>query len=249
MTEKRFDTHCISETGPACKVNEDSYAVLHHNGPGGSAVLVAVADGVGGLDLGEDASRAVIEALCVWWDKLDWACPPDPDHLLQEMTTAIRRANHTIFTAATRCKLKMGTTLSALLLTESEYRLYHIGDSRIYHIKNGTDDGAVEQLTTDHAKTMFARDGEKLKIKSYLTQCLGAREEFTCQKAGGAARPGDVFLVCTDGLYKTLSEEDIGGTMRRQSTDVSAVCGTLAHQALQNGERDNLTAAVVQVCM
>lgn len=246
MITYKFDVDRISDAGNGREVNEDSYLVLRHDAMVNSCVLVAVADGVGGLAHGEIASSMAVEALEKWWEKIDWTAMPRLDDLMASMTGAMKGTNNDIFHLNTKDASKSGTTLTVLLLSEDGYRIFHVGDSRVYRIGKGMF-GNIEQLTIDHSQRMpKVVDGATI-MKTYLTECLGYKPQFEHQELAGTHRPGELFLVCTDGIYKTIGEKDIGKIVRRKKNKVHKACYDLISQAKKNGERDNLTAAVVRI--
>lgn len=246
MITYKFDVDRISDAGNVKQVNEDSYVVLRHDAMTNSCVLVAVADGVGGLDHGEIASSMAVEALEKWWDTIDWAVMPSLDVLMERLSSAMQNANDDIFRVNMKKAIQSSTTLTALLLAEEGYRIFHVGDSRVYRIENGLF-GGVEQLTEDHSRLMPKMVNGQTVLKPFLTECLGYKTHFEHQELGGTCQAGDMFLVCTDGIYKTIEEKDIGKIVKRQKNKVDKACYDLVTQAKGNGEKDNLTAAVVRI--
>lgn len=246
MITYKFDVDRISDAGSVKEINEDSYVVLRHDALANSCVLIAVADGVGGLDHGEIASSMAVEALEKWWNKIDWATMPDLDALAADMAKRIQAVNDDIFRVNMKKAIQSSTTLTVLLIAEGGYRIFHVGDSRVYRIEPGMF-GGVEQLTIDHTKLMPKVVDGATVMKPYLTDCLGYKPRYEHQALSGTYQPGEMYLVCSDGIYKTIDEKDIGKVVRRQKGNVDKACFDLITRAKSNGEQDNLTAAVVRI--
>lgn len=246
MITYKFDVDRITDPGNVKTINEDCCIVLEHDHLASSVVLVAVADGVGGMDHGEIASSMVCEALQQWWDKIDWASRQGLDALMKSMSECIEQANEAIFRANTKKGIQSCTTLTVLLLAHEGYRIYHVGDSRIYHIDAGMF-GKIQALTEDHTKLMPKEVDGQTVMKPYLTECVGLQTRFQHQETGSTFEPGEIFVVCSDGIYKTIPDKEIGKIVRRQKSDVDKACYDLIVKAKNNGETDNLTAAVVRI--
>lgn len=246
MGAYRFEAAQLSDVGTTRTVNEDSCTLLQRETQTGSVLLAAVADGVGGLAQGENASAMAIEAIETWWDAVDWSSAPTLDKLLQDLAQCVQNANMEIYRAATQAGKRTGTTLSVFLLANDGYFLYHVGDSRIYKISGGMFN-SVEQLTTDHVTVQPKIVGDTTIMKSFLTDCLGYAPSFKSQQEAGQHKAGDVYLVCSDGIYKTLPDKTIGKLVRKQKSNIERACHDLIEQAKANGETDNLTALVVKI--
>ena len=220
--------------------------VLRHDALANSMILVAVADGVGGLDHGEVASSMAVGALEKWWNEIEWTGMPKLDELMPDLIRCVKDANGEICRRNAAKSVQSCTTLSVLLMSEEGYRIFHVGDSRIYCIGDGIF-GAIQQLTNDHVKLMPKQVDGATIMKAYLTDCVGIQAKFQYQQVSGSYQQGEIYLVCSDGVYKTLSEKDIGKIVRRHKNKVDVACHDLIAKAKENGETDNLTAAVVRI--
>jgi PPM family protein phosphatase len=227
-----------SEKGPIRKDNEDSvYA---------GARLLAVADGMGGHVAGEVASAAAIDAL----RPLDTDVPAG--ELLDALDHAVRRAGTSLRdkAAADPSLDGMGTTLTALLWSGSQLGLVHIGDSRAYVVR----DGEVFQITHDHTMTQSLLDDGKItpeEVESHPGRSLLLRALTT---SGGhevdlqlhEARPGDRYLLCTDGLHEVASPDAVASVLLTAVDPDEAVAGLVA-LAIDGGGPDNVTCIVADV--
>lgn len=241
-----FEIAQLSDVGTTMEINEDSHLAVSQVTAAGSTVLLAVADGVRGLGRGERASTHVISTLAAWWESIRWENAPPLQELASGLSACVQSANESILRIVQNEGHKMGTTLSVLLLQGKEYWFYHVGDTRIYCIKNRLGEN-IAQLTQDHTTLMpKVVDGATVMVP-FLTECLGHKPVLSPQQAGGIISAGDMFLVCSDGVYRTLPMHMIGQMVRRQRRNLPKACHSLVEKAKSNGEKDNLTAIVAQV--
>ncbi len=216
--------------------NEDAYLAEPRLG------VYAVADGMGGYEGGEVASRVSLESLLAYFERLG------PDNLdlegdeqasRQQVRMAIRMADREIARRAVGELSEMGTTLVCLVVRETRALIAHVGDSRIYRLR----DGAIEQLTRDHSLVaeMEARGLSAAPNLSHIvTQALGQGPPARPDVRVIDLRPGDRFLLCSDGLSDVLEPGDIAREVTRRGAARALV--KLAYDA---GSMDNITALVV----
>jgi protein phosphatase len=203
--------------------------------------LAAVADGVGGAAGGEVASRLTITALM----PLDTEPISDPTEALQAAAdnadTSIRE------TVASHGALAgMGTTLTALLATDDQLALAHIGDSRAYRLRDGT----LSQLTRDHTLVQSLIDEGQISEeealthprRSWIMRALDGRGHPDVDVTILDVQPGDRYLVCSDGLSSYVSEADIATAL--QGGDPQQAADRLVDLALRAGGPDNITCIV-----
>lgn len=204
--------------------NED--AVLAREG------LFAVADGIGGLPGGEDASRTAIE-------NLDAAFRADAT--LSGLLAAVRLANRAI--------TQGGTTLTALASTaDAGMAVAHVGDSRLYQLHRGR----LTQLTGDHtvvAELVAAGKISDTEAAAHdqrfvLTRAVGVQPELVVDYASVSAVTGDRLLLCTDGLHRALTAKDIA---RLLGGDPQDAADALVAAALQAETNDNVSVVVIAV--
>jgi PPM family protein phosphatase len=210
------------------------------------ARLLAVADGMGGHNAGEVASATVIDAL----RPLDTQVPAG--ELLDALDHAVRRASSKLRDlASTDPALHgMGTTLTALLWSGSQLGLVHIGDSRAYLVR----DGEVFQITQDHTMVQSLIDDGKItadEVSSHpqrflLLRALVAGRDVEPDLQLREARPGDRYLLCSDGLHETVDAESIAQVLRSVS-DPDQAAADLVALAIAAGGPDNVTCIVADV--
>ena len=221
-----------SDTGRQRNANEDSFFVR--------APIFVVADGMGGAQAGEVASRAAADAFDV-----DLPQGP-PERILRETIVSANRAIHDL-ARADPSRAGMGTTLTAAIVDAEaeEVAIGHVGDSRAYRLRAGK----LEQLTRDHSLVEEMRrkgqitdaQAEDHPQRSIITRALGPEPEVEPDLQTVAAAPGDVFLICSDGLTTMLGEEQIAKQLGRASS-MDAAVRALVDEANRAGGRDNITA-------
>lgn len=232
--------------------NEDAYLVDDR------LRLYAVADGMGGYEGGEVASRLALDAVAgfhaqlradreVTWPFLGTRSLPPAARALE---VAIRLAHRAVADARTGVLAQMGTTIAALLATDDGVAIAHLGDSRVYRWRGG----ALTRLTRDHSVVEELRasgaleaegDGPESRIAHLLTRAIGLDGGDAPTVVWCDAAPGDRFLLCSDGLSGPVPHAALAdhlGTPSRQ-----AAVEQLVQAALARGGRDNITAVVVGV--
>jgi len=233
IAEEAFRT----DTGRQRNANEDSLFI--------QAPLFVVADGMGGAQAGEVASKAAAESFA---GELP-AAPPE--RLLEE---TIEGANRTIHELARKDPdlAGMGTTTTAAIvdLEGETVAIGHVGDSRAYRLRGGK----FEQLTRDHSLVEEMRrkgqltdaQAEDHPQRSIITRALGPEPEVQVDVQTVPAQDGDVFLICSDGLTTMLDDEAIGRLLGR-ATSLDAAVKSLVDEANRAGGRDNITVVTFRV--
>lgn len=194
----------------------------------------AVADGMGGLSDGDIASRMVCDALA------DTPIAAGLDEQIESVVSQLALVNEYLRRSATReiNPIHSGSTVVALLMRDTEYAAVWAGDSRAYRLR----EGMLSQLTLDHSWAPTT-DGMSLEDSQAITRAVGGEEAFNPEVVRGEVRLGDRFLLCSDGLYRSL--DDVALTQLLQTRDPAACCKELVVQAMKRGSTDNITALVV----
>jgi serine/threonine protein phosphatase PrpC len=232
-----------SDVGNERESNEDCCGA--HAESAGHA-LIAVADGVGGEEGGEIASQMAIENTLQTYGESPAQWGP-----AKRLYRAVQKANIEIHDRAlvvTELR-RMSTTLTAVVVDGNTAHAAHVGDSRLYLIR----DGRIVQKTKDHTvaagkRRMLFASAEMAKDHpehSMLTRSLGRELIAAVDRITFPVTGGDVLLVCSDGLYNVLSDEEL-----REGTgapDAAAICEALVRKANERGTPDNLTAAILMV--
>lgn len=234
--------HAVGQTdrGRKRRKNEDRYLVLDR------PPIFVVADGMGGYAGGEIASELAVQAIA---DAFAHASFEEPSFTGvprrgAEVVQAVRRANEIVYQHAKEDpRLEgMGTTLVCARFSPKKQRLYvgHVGDSRCYVLRGGS----FEQVTTDH--TVEQEGGISGPLGATLTRALGVEPAVTVDLILGKPMPGDRYLLCSDGLNKMVSEEDIRMLLESYDDPAESV-DALVKAANEEGGRDNITVIVVHV--
>jgi PPM family protein phosphatase len=225
-------TYAKSDVGLVRTNNEDSYLA------DGDSGLVIVADGMGGHAAGEIASQLAVETISAKVRGTSFFWPfqraqRERDLLIEAIRSANRRVREQ---AAEEAAMRgMGTTVVVLWLRGRRAHVAHVGDSRIYRFRRG----GLVQLTRDHSWP--SEDGA---MRNVLTRAVGAENEVEVDHKLVETTPGDIFLLCSDGLTRTVDDAAIIAALREFKTPPEAA-GRLIEMAKANGAPDNVTVALV----
>jgi len=229
-----------TDRGKRRKFNEDSFLVLDEQG------LYIVADGMGGYAGGEVASALTVELIEQAFTNQKFEGPTynNVPRRGAEVARAIQTANKSIYEKAqTDPMLKgMGTTVVAARFMLNKQRLYlgHVGDSRCYRLR----DGKLDQITTDH--TMAALGFKGAAFAHRLHRAVGTTPGVEIDLIMGRPRPNDVYLLCSDGLSKMITDDELRKILVEMK-DPQATVDTMIKLANDNGGHDNITAILVCV--
>jgi serine/threonine protein phosphatase PrpC len=228
-----FEIGQSSQTGPRAR-NEDYIGVVTPSNEqlNIKGALIAVADGVSGNAGGGEASEMTVRTITA-----DYYATPDtwePPTALEKVITA---ANRWLISqaSANRDLAGMATTLSLMVLRGQRYYLAHVGDTRIYLLR----DGALKQLTTDHV-------WDRPDMRHVLKRAVGLDAHLAIDFAEGALQAGDVFTLLSDGVWETLGDKMIHESLLKfDSTQM--VADHLTKTALDKQSADNSTAVVIKI--
>ena len=225
----------LSDVGRQRDANEDSYVLAEP--------MFVVADGMGGARAGEVASRTAAEV----FEENEAEGTPE-----QQLTSLTREANRRIYELAQRdaSRRGMGTTLTAAVVAGGGVSVGHVGDSRAYRLR----DGRISQLTHDHSLVAeLQRSGQLTREaaehhpqKSVITRALGPEPDVEVDAHTHAARPGDVYLLCSDGLTSMLSDSEVEAILRGAGS-LAEGAEALVRAANQSGGKDNITVVLFRV--
>lgn len=191
------------------------------------SLLAVVCDGVGSLENGAMASSAAVRMLNNWFDELNTT-----DCIGVNMRDATLDINSRIVSEAKLKNINTASTLSALLLVEYTYHIVHIGDSRIYNYK----DSVLSILTNDDVSS-----------SGKLTACIGQTENISLQYYEGLATD-NLFLLCTDGLYKRMNEGFMIDKIKEsKKRTFKKTMESLTQHVIKYGENDNISLALVKI--
>lgn len=237
-----------SDPGRVRSQNEDSFLICTR--PDGLFTFAAVADGVGGRMAGEVASRLCLTTLFEEWDRLNREGIFDSMTLTaipEFLTETVRKANENVFRAAASQPLenRMCTTVAALFLAQKKAFTVHLGDSRIYRVRNGE----IMQLTHDHSLVAELMDAGAIApdearnhpLAHVISRSVGVCETVQPEICVFEHVPGDRWLLCSDGLSDVVEADEIRDSVWNAYDPADAVHGLLK-LALSRGGPDNITA-------
>jgi protein phosphatase len=230
------EQYAVTDTGRQRPANEDSLLAR--------SPLFVVADGMGGAQAGEVASRIAIEAF-----QPGLGAPARPEEALAtvalEANSRIHRRAHT-----NAAQAGMGTTLTAVYVGEQEVAIAHVGDSRAYCLR----DGELVRLTDDHSLVdelmrqgrLTPEEAVEHPQRSVITRALGPELTVEVDTRSFRGRDGDVYLICSDGLTTMVSEEEIAALLAEHHSlrDAGEALVAAANEA---GGRDNITVVLVRL--
>ncbi len=223
--------------------------------------LFLVADGMGGHASGEVASEIAVNTVTTFFD--DTARDPDqtwPDREESEhdydenrLIAAIKLANLRIYEKAqSDPKFKgMGTTVVAAQLLGDRIALAHVGDSRAYRIR----EGHIEQLTEDHSLLndykkmthLTPEEEENFPHKNIIVRALGMKPIVKVDLHAESHQPGDLYLLCSDGLSGEIPDDTIRSIVQAAGGDLRKACDELVSAACEAGGKDNVTVVLVEI--
>jgi len=246
----------LSDVGLQREHNEDSFCILSEHR------LFVVADGMGGHRAGDVASRMATMEISAFFDASgidgdEWPTEDDarltPDQ--NRLVSAVKLANQRIFQASIRNRSVqgMGTTVVGALFAREDHKIHiaHVGDSRAYRVRAG----GITQLTRDHSLLNDyllvmpnLTDSQKERLPTnVITRALGMQDAVAVDLYFEDVEPGDVYVLCSDGLNGMVSDERILDIVHSAGPAVETAAKTLISQANQNGGEDNITVVVVQI--
>ena len=235
-----------SDVGKAREINEDYYYISNEED---NIQVFILADGMGGYNGGEIASKlATITALKYIQNNFE-TIPKEKENILNLVKSAMEYANMVVYEKASKEKELegMGTTLEVCLIYNNRAYIGHIGDSRIYRIRQEF----IRKLTHDHSYVQkLVRDGTITKEeaehhpkKNMLTKALGCTTFIEPDITIKGLQKDDVVLICSDGLTNMLEEKEIYEIVRQEG---ELAAERLVQKANDNGGYDNITAIVIR---
>jgi serine/threonine protein phosphatase PrpC len=244
----------VSDVGRKRKGNEDSLFVNPEQN------LFVVADGMGGHAAGEVASKVAVESInefvCLTGgdEEITWPFGLDENISYDgnRLKTAIRYANRKVL-EATKEKSEyegMATTVAAVLVDSDSANLGHVGDSRVYLVR----DGQLSQLTSDHSwvneqiqsGVISADQARTHPLRNVVTRALGGKPDLQVDMKVHKVQPGDILLLCSDGLTTMMPDEEIERLVREAEGDVEKAAQALVAGANAKGGEDNITVLLLR---
>nr|BAH89736.1 serine/threonine protein phosphatase [uncultured bacterium]BAH90546.1 serine/threonine protein phosphatase [uncultured bacterium] len=237
-----MDIVAESDVGRVRRNNEDALA---YDADRGIAVL---ADGMGGLDAGEVASRIAVESIMgMLGSGLDRRVADLESLILR----AVQAANADVCARGRASRVDMGTTVVAWLLTaEGQCFIAHVGDSRAYRLRGSE----LRRLTTDHSMVQQMIDegllgeaeAQTAPNRNVITRALGLNLKLEVDVRSWVHRPGDLYLLCSDGLTDLVSEDEIGALLESHAGVLTEAATRLVNRANDAGGHDNVSVLLIR---
>ena len=243
-----------TDAGIGKENNQDSALQIEARTDFGDVMLSVVCDGMGGLDKGEVASATVIEAFSEWFEKE----LPKLIHLedvermiFGEWEELILDCNQKISAYADELRIKMGTTLNAILFLRGRYYIANVGDSRAYLLSDGLYQLTKDQTLVQREVDMGRLTAEKAAVSPRRNILLGASPIVTPDYYSGSFAAGQVYMQCSDGFRHVVTGEEIYRYLNTQElTDERKMADNAVYLTELNKnrqEKDNITVLLVKV--
>lgn len=245
-----------TDIGISKDTNQDSYSVKVFNTPKGKMVFAILCDGMGGLEKGELASASLVHAFNKWAEQ---RLPILSQMQLED--TIIRKEwidiatdyNEKIKMYGKSSAISLGTTLTAMLLTDSRYYIINVGDTRAYEISDSVNIITSDQTVVAREVAMGNLTPEEAKTdprRSVLLQCVGASNTIYPDMFYGKTKTNAVYMLCSDGFRHEIAEHEIGAYLSpSRMTDFDAMqqnMKSLIELNKQRQEMDNITVIAVR---
>ena len=231
-----IEAGAATDVGKVRRQNEDNYLAATRLG------LWAVADGMGGHEAGDIASRVVVEELAAI------AVPATASELLASCERHIVSANSRLKKLGDERGALIGTTVAVLLIFDGHYAAVWSGDSRIYRVRQHR----IEQISVDHTEVQELVSAGKLTAeearvwprRNVITRAIGVSDDPELEIKGGALEPGDIFVICSDGLTVHVEDQEILALASEHRPQQA--CDLLVALTLERGAIDNVTVVAMR---
>ena len=245
----------VTDIGKIREKNEDNVLISSE------LSLGIVADGMGGHSAGEIASNIAVSVLAETVRKVNSGKLQIPVNFLPRLSQQERKlllaanlANAAIYSTAQSAETyrMMGTTLTGLLIENNIATAVHVGDSRLYLLRNDK----IIQITTDHSLAMehirrgllTKAEADHSKIQNILTRAMGIKKNIEFDLLKFPVHEDDILLLCSDGLYKGLNEEQIGALLRAgKNMPLVKLCKQLVYESNERDGQDNVSCVLVKI--
>lgn len=244
-----------TDKGIVKDINQDALLVKTAYSSIGEIAFIAVCDGMGGLEKGELASSTMIRELGRWFGHIlpTVLQKPDPSgDIFRSIGELTQQVNQRLMAYGREYRIKLGTTMTAMLSVGSRYYVAHVGDTRLYELTK-----EAVQITKD--QTLVAMEVEMNKLtpeqakadprRNLLIQCIGASPKLTPDFVMGELKRDATYLICCDGFRHKVSDEEIKDAFAyhpRTQERLTGECRRLVQLNKQRMERDNITVVALQ---
>lgn len=232
---------CATDKGTVRLKNQDRVVCHTASLARGNYAAACICDGIGSYEYGEIAAEIVTRGVTLWFRGVEDGklAALTQEELAEDFDVTLRELNELVCEQKERDKMDLGCTMSALLVINGQYYVFHVGDSRIYLVGD-----AVYQLTRDEVTYTEAHGA----IKKKLANCIGKSKDLWMNRLSGTVSPGETFIMGSDGLFHQLEEARMYEDTRMISTDSQAqkLCRRWIEEVERLGERDNISCAILK---
>ena len=253
-----YHVGCDTNVGAVREQNQDSYIVRYTNSVKGDSCIAVLCDGMGGLSEGDLASNTVAKAFEKWYierfENGKDGFHQSSENLIEEIKIVINYCHEKLLQYGHSRGIRLGTTLTLLLICNGLYLAMNIGDSRIYLLQEyfsqiTKDDTVLNRMIEENRISIAeAKNSDK---KHILTQCIGVGNSPVPHVYMGNCKKGDVLFLCCDGMYHELSDSEISEIMQKQRMEQGensmSDLKTMIAQVIAKGERDNITGIFITI--
>lgn len=243
-----------TEVGLKKSCNQDSIILKRAKFKGKEVCLGIICDGMGGLSCGEFASKSIVEAFSDWflYSYSKYESIWDESRMREDIRSIISSENEGLLHYGKEHGIYLGTTVTAFLLVENRFFVWHVGDSRLYKISSSK----IYKLTDDHtviAKEiaegrLTEKEAKKDPRRNVLLQCIGATSDVNPDMFCGEVEKGDILLLCSDGFRHEISEKEILNMLLKcDNSKFNEKLRELIDLNLKRKELDNISVALVKV--
>lgn len=238
----KLNLGCITDKGKFRNKNQDRIMCRRKVIENHTLAVACVCDGIGSFSESEIASQMIINGLINWFDGITKYYPKvmDKGQLVEDLEFTVRELNELVYNYGEQKNISIGCTMSLMLVLDWEYWILHVGDSRIYCVRD-----MLFKMTQDEVilKQVNGKD------KTFLVNYIGKDRVLDLNKQYGCTNQDEVFILGTDGLYKKLTYADVQGAFEQIKSDeqMEQFCHQLVMLMIKRGEKDNISCAVLKI--
>ena len=256
-----FLTAWNTDVGIRKKTNQDGLLIKTAQSTIGDIGIFVVCDGMGGLSLGELASSSVIVRISAWFEKKlpeiilsNNIANNIANNIKSSFKKEIIEANKTLEVYGKENRLKVGTTICALLVIKEKYYIFHVGDSRIYRVNTEVKQMTEDQTFVNREIKLGRMSEEEAKVhpkKHTLIECVGVTAGINILVYEGSVKKDDIFIISSDGFYTEIKEEEFLKEFNSKNTknedEMKNTLKKLTDLVKERNEKDNISAISVKI--
>lgn len=229
---------CITDRGNYRTKNQDRIMCKREQKGDNVLAVACVCDGIGSFEMSEIASEMMIDGISAWFEGVVKYYPGvmNKDRLTDDLELTVQELNELIYEYRENHHVDIGCTMSLMLIMDSEYYILHVGDSKIYCLRD-----TFFKMTQDEVVLKLVDGKEKTLLANYI----GKRSSLRMNRQYGTVHSGDLYMLGSDGLFKKLSQGDVRSEFG--NADVEEMCRRLVVMVLERGEKDNVSCGILQV--